>query len=864
MEIMRKLSALCIYPLISFLISLTLTSLCIRVLPLLGFVDRGGGRHIHKGTVPRGGGIAVAAAVFFTLLAYAITNPGADVPQLLKLAVPAGIIVVLGIVDDRIGLRSWVKLIFQILAALLIWYWHPICRDMTIYGYALRWYISLPITVLWIVGVINAFNMIDGLDGLASGLAVISGVCLSIWFFSRNDPRALAMLIFVGACLGFLRWNFAPAKIFLGDTGSMFIGLFLAVAGGGTLDKTATLISLVLPPLIIGVPIFDMVLAVWRRSVRKWMNPDAKGLMDADSDHLHHRLLRDNHSHSRSAGMMYMLGLIFAGMAALLLLFRDLSSAIAFALVLLTLLVMLRRLAVVELFDSMTFLRRSHRRKRLLLLVAQPLFDLLVVGFSAGFFDYMIRKMLEVRFIVYASLPVIVMLTLGSVYRVFWFRASMRDRGKLFFLSLIGGSISVAVLYFMHFHAEPPPHFAEGSVLFVLMTGMLLLLERFMLHYIEAAWYRLFFMEYRHPGVRKVLLVGAGDRMRVCMFCYSCARRSIRMENVVGVIDDDRRLTGRRSWDVPVRGTAADLERIYESTPFERVLVTTKKLRAETRERIAAFCNAKGIECREFVTEGWGLDITPPSRVSRVRVFSEKFPWLPVDIVYIALISFLVPSPAPYRWLCVALGTLLPLILMAANGVYRVSWLRAGINARWRLLKSSALGGFLAQAGFTVWILFHCGRGTLDAGWKIGVLLYMAALVGGLQFFRLLQHPAVFYAVNPRRRRPGEKMVIFGGGLFCRLYLQLRMSDPSKERPEIVGIIDDDEVLHGLFCNGIRVIGGTDDLENIYQRYPFERILLAVNMISGSALARLHEFCVAHGVKLGAFTVREKHLSGRQ
>ena len=856
---------MCIYPLISFLISLTLTSLCIRILPLLGFVDRGGGRHIHQGTVPRGGGIAVALAVFFTTLAHAITSPDADVAALFKLIVPAGIIVILGVVDDRVGLRSWVKLIFQILAAVLIWWWHPICHDMTIYGHVLPPYVSLPITVLWIVGVINAFNMIDGLDGLASGLAVISGVCLSIWFFSRKDPRALEMLIFVGACLGFLRWNFAPAKIFLGDTGSMFIGLFLAVAGGGTLDKTATLVSLVLPPLIIGVPIFDMVLAVWRRSVRKWLYPDAKGLMDADSDHLHHRLLRGNHSHSRSAGMMYVLGLVFAGMAALLLLFRDRSSAVAFALVLLTLLVMLRRLAVVELFDSMAFLRQTHRRKRLLLLVSQPLIDLLIVGFSAGFFDYMIRGMLEVRFIVYASLPVMVMLTAGFSYRVFWLRATMRDRGRLFLMSLIGGGISVAVLYFVHFQRAVPEDFAKGALLFVLMTGMLLLFERFMLHYIEAAWYRLFFMEYRHPGTRKVLLVGAGDRMRVCVFCYFCARRNIRMENIVGVIDDDPRLTGRRSWDVTVRGTTADLERIYDSTPFDRMLITTKKLHSETRKRIAEFCEAKHIECEEFIAEGWGVDSTPPSRVSRVRVFSEKFPWLPVDIVILAAASLLVPSPdAPSRWFGIALSVLLPLILMAATGVYRVSWLRAGINARWRLLKSSAAGGCLAQAVFAAWVWFHRGYEFFDAGWTIGVLLYLLLIISGLQFFRLLQHPAVFYMLNPRRRRPGGKMVIFGGGLFCRLYLQLRMSDPSKERPEIVGIIDDDEVIHGMFCNGIRVIGGSNDLEAVYKRYPFERILLAVNVISGPGLTRLHEFCAAHGVKLGAFTVRGKKWVGRQ
>ena len=863
-ETLFNISAFVVYPLIAVLLSMALTALCVRVLPKLGFIDKPGGRHIHKRAVPRGGGIAIALAVGFTTVAHVVSGQGQDEIglNLLKYAlIPSGMILVTGIVDDRFGLPSRVKLAVQIIAATLIWYGYG--TDLTICGYVLPKYAALGISVLWIVGVINAFNMVDGLDGLATGLAAISGVCLSIWFLSRRDPRALYTLIFVGACLGFLRYNFSPAKIFLGDTGSMFLGLFLAVAGGGTLDYTATFTSLLLPPLIIGVPLFDMVLAVWRRSVRKQLDPQASGLMDADSDHLHHRLLRDNHSHSRSALIMYVISMVFAGLAIMLLFFRDRASAIAFVLMLVTLLVMLRHLAVVELYDSMSFLRQLHFRRRLIFTAMHPLFDLTILCAAAALFNFLACGTVSAEFVACAVMPVMLALILGKCYRVFWLRASMGDRGRLFLAAAIGGALSVTLLYWRAVAGSGERHFAAAALLFVLMISLLLLFERSLLHYLEAAWYHVFVLEYQRRRVSdRVLLVGGGDRMRMCMIYFGSCRRSISTYDVIGVVDDDPRLAGRRVFDLPVLGVIDDLEKIYARTPFDRVLVTTAELPEEKRERIAAFCADRGIACGRMVFDGAGLRKGPAPGRTRIRMFTEKIPWLLIDFACLAAAALACSTSVsrrtlPWYVLCMVL---IPLILMAAGGVYRVSWLRAGIGDRWRLLKWSLLGTIAAQSGFSLWRMFWCRDCGGEAELAVGALTFVALTAGGLQFFRLLLHPTVFYALNRKDRGADGKVLVFGGGLLCRLYQQCLQEEMGRDKPVIVGIVDEDEALHGLRCNGLPVLGGVDDLPGICKSRRVDRIVLCVDRVSGVTLTRLHEFCAANGIGFSGFTVSERPM----
>ena len=241
-----------------------------------GIMDLPDERRPHKHPTARGGGLAVVLGVTAACLV-ALVFPGSTRPGGFNLHwwlgfVPAALVLVaVGLVDDIRGLKPWKKLAGQVLAAVLI------ClsgtRFGTLFGFTLPPVLDGLLVVLWIVAVINAFNLIDGLDGLASGLAVISATGLCGVLLLGHMPGAIVVLAaLAGACLAFLRYNFHPATIFLGDTGSMFIGLVLGVVALESFTKNTFLLSLAIPMLVLGVPIYDTLLAIWRRSVRRLVN----------------------------------------------------------------------------------------------------------------------------------------------------------------------------------------------------------------------------------------------------------------------------------------------------------------------------------------------------------------------------------------------------------------------------------------------------------------------------------------------------------------------------------------------------------------------------------------------------------------
>lgn len=211
------------YPLIALVVSLFLTKICIRVLPLLGYVDEPGGRHIHKHATPRGGGIAIAAAFLCGMTFFLFDYISPDEKFLFLLyVVPAIPIIILGLFDDRLNLKSWLKLIVQIGVALLVCFFLR-NREYFLFNWHLPFYIVWPCMIVWVIIIINAYNLIDGLDGLAAGVSVISSIGFIICFALLGQPSCslVILAILVAACLGFLRYNFHPAKLFMGDKNTL-------------------------------------------------------------------------------------------------------------------------------------------------------------------------------------------------------------------------------------------------------------------------------------------------------------------------------------------------------------------------------------------------------------------------------------------------------------------------------------------------------------------------------------------------------------------------------------------------------------------------------------------------------------------
>ncbi len=273
-------------------------------------------RRMHHKPIPRLGGLAIFAGFMASILLFVDIRLN---PQMQSILLGAVIIVVLGVVDDIMALPAKLKFVVQIVAALI-----PALNGVSIQAlsnpnlfsanayWVLNW-LSVPITVLWIVGITNAVNLIDGLDGLANGVSAISAATvLVIALICSETQVAIVMAALVGACVGFLPYNLNPAKMFMGDTGATFLGFILATMSIQGLFKFYAVISFAVPFLILGLPIFDTAFAMIRRMAH------GQSPMHPDRGHIHHRLIDMGLSQKQAVASLYVISAIL-GLSAVVL-----------------------------------------------------------------------------------------------------------------------------------------------------------------------------------------------------------------------------------------------------------------------------------------------------------------------------------------------------------------------------------------------------------------------------------------------------------------------------------------------------------------------------------------------------------------
>ncbi len=270
-------------------------------------------RRMHKVPIPRLGGMAIFLGFIFSMLAFC------DITREIRgILLGCIIIVMLGVVDDIVQLKARYKLAGQIIAAILpIFYGVRIDMFSNLFPggapYISLGIFSIPITLIWIVGVTNAVNLIDGLDGLAVGVSAISSLSLLfIALFIAEPQVAIVMAALAGGCIGFMPYNFNPAKIFMGDTGAMFLGYILATISITGFFKFYAIISFLIPFLILGLPIFDTLFAIIRRLAR------GQSPMTADRGHLHHRLIDMGFSQKQTVAILYVISALL-GLCAIIL-----------------------------------------------------------------------------------------------------------------------------------------------------------------------------------------------------------------------------------------------------------------------------------------------------------------------------------------------------------------------------------------------------------------------------------------------------------------------------------------------------------------------------------------------------------------
>lgn len=282
----------------------------------VGKVDKPGTRKIHATPIPRMGGIAIALGFFLSLLGIEYLHPGyfSLLPGEWKGMIAGGVLIFLvGLLDDLFDLPAKLKLLGQIAAASVAFWWgvkwsfisHPM-GGLFLFP---EW-LSFVLTIFWLVAITNTINLIDGLDGLAGGVSTIAGITLFVLALERNQGlSALVAIALVGGTMGFLRYNFNPAKIFMGDCGSLFLGFMLgSLSLTGTM-KTAATVAVFLPILILGIPIFDTAFAIVRRVATR------QPIFQADKGHLHHRLLNIGLSQRRAVLLIYGFSAFLGGIA---------------------------------------------------------------------------------------------------------------------------------------------------------------------------------------------------------------------------------------------------------------------------------------------------------------------------------------------------------------------------------------------------------------------------------------------------------------------------------------------------------------------------------------------------------------------
>lgn len=306
-----------------------LTFLVKKLALKLNIVDFPNQRKIHKVVTPQAGGLAIFFGVVLGLLYLQPSHP-----HLVGISLGAVTIIVVGLLDDRFDIRPVIKLSGQIIAATFLISSGLIIERVTLpfMGLIDLGPLSVLITLLWVVGITNAINLIDGLDGLATGVSTIALTTMLIMaIIDMQVFAAYLAVVIIGANLGFLYHNFYPAKIYMGDTGSNFLGYMIAVISMLGLFKNVMILGFVIPILILAVPIFDTIFAIIRRARTN------HGIMQADNKHIHYQLIRTGFSHRQSVIIIYlfsgMFGVIAIIFARASILVSLIVSVIAFVLV---------------------------------------------------------------------------------------------------------------------------------------------------------------------------------------------------------------------------------------------------------------------------------------------------------------------------------------------------------------------------------------------------------------------------------------------------------------------------------------------------------------------------------------------------
>ena len=357
---------LCVY-VGAALVALVITPGVIALARRVDAVDRPGTRTVHTQPVPRIGGVAIfVAANSLILPVLFLDNRIGDAFRQSRLEISAllgmaTLIFIVGLVDDLRGLPARVKLAVETLVAGVLCYVGVRISALEITdGYLLplgQW--GTVLTILWIIGITNAVNLSDGLDGLAAGVSAVACAVIAVFaIYSEDLVMAVFMLALLGGLCGFLFYNFNPARIFMGDCGSLFVGFTIAASSAMCLTKSSALVGLALPILALGIPIFDTFFTILRRFLER------RSLFAPDRSHFHHRLIDLGLKQRHAVLAIYLSTCAAAGLGLFMMVRRDIGALVVFACILLLVLLLFRVVGAVSLRETLGALQRKYALAR--------------------------------------------------------------------------------------------------------------------------------------------------------------------------------------------------------------------------------------------------------------------------------------------------------------------------------------------------------------------------------------------------------------------------------------------------------------------------------------------------------------------
>ena len=573
---------------LALLLSVSITAVVRRVAVRAALVDAPRGDRWHRRPVPRLGGIAIYVAFTATLL---LIHRPAVTPAMLGLLIGGAAIFLIGLVDDLRRLENRTKLILLIVCAVI-----PAIAGIRFTFFPVL--LGVPLAVVWILGVTNAFNWLDNMDGVAAGVAAIATLNLVLFdlFFNGGTVAPLA-LVLAGAALGFLVHNLPPARIFMGDSGSGFLGFTVAtIAVIGTYrDVSNVLLAVLVPAMILAVPIFDTAMVTLMRVLNR--RPVFKG----GRDHPAHRLVAMGLPERRAVALLYSLSAL-AGASALVASLPGLLTGVTVSIVLIlgfvALGAVLGELQVYEELPSgnghhRTVLPRPFQNKKWIALIGLDVVLIAIAYVSAHLLRFEGQLAGSIGVIVAETLPIMlaakmVGFALFGVYRGSWRYAGLVDLVKLVQGASVGSLLGVAVLFvWMRLYGMSRTALVIDWLLTLLLLSASRLSFRLVREYLAA----------QAEAGRRALIVGTGEA-ETGLLDLLRVHRPLAYQPV-GFVDDDSSRRGAMIQGLPVLGSWRDLKQIIRRHRVDEVLLTPASCPPEIIEEITGVCLRAGVRARK-------------------------------------------------------------------------------------------------------------------------------------------------------------------------------------------------------------------------------------------------------------------------